>query len=230
MSRTFDKSKNVIVGFTVLFKQNGDYILSYSKSPVTSWGEYEKSVEELVYESVKEYRKQEQEPVNIIFHLTKKPGKDREINSVKNALTRLGSDIKYGFVHLNSYAGYRIFDASDSSYVPYSGLKVNLSNRQSLIMLDGRVPNKQRTSIGTPSVLEVTIHKDSTVPKDEYQRIIDQVYSFATVNWRGVINAKTVPVTTNYSTLIARIIGELGTDNWDEIVKNKSLMEKAWFL
>jgi len=37
MSRAMDKERRIIVGFTTIFKHNGDFILSYSKSPVTTW-------------------------------------------------------------------------------------------------------------------------------------------------------------------------------------------------
>jgi hypothetical protein len=35
MSRGIDRRKNVLVGFTTIFKENGDYIFHHSKCPVT---------------------------------------------------------------------------------------------------------------------------------------------------------------------------------------------------
>ncbi len=229
MSRALDPSSKVIVGFTVVFKQNGDFVLSYSKSPVTTWPEYEKGVEDLVYEAVYEYAKTEGEPEQIAFHFTKRPGR-REIESVNRAVSRLDFEIKYALIHVNSTSGFHLFDTSDPTRVPIVGLKVNLSNHGALLLLGGRDVRGLRPSIGTPSVLDVSVDKRSTVEQREYHRLIDQVFNLAFVNWRG-FNARTIPVTTYYGYLMAKIIGGIESiEEWNLISNNPSLMDKAWFL
>jgi hypothetical protein len=114
--------------------------------------------------------------------------------------------------------------------VPFAGLKVRLSSHEALLLLDGRDPRGLRPFIGTPRVLDVTIDKRSTVDYTDYQRLINQVFALAFVNWRG-FNARTTPVTTNYAYLIAKVISGLESlEEWNEIVANEGLIDKAWFL
>jgi hypothetical protein len=229
VSRAVDPTSRVIIGFAVVFKQNGDFVLSYSKSPVTTWGEYEMGVEDLVLEAINKYRRIETDPDQIVFHFSKRPGK-REIESISKALERLGLEARYALVHLNDSSGFRLFDTSHPSHVPFAGLKVRLSSHETLLLLDGRDPQGLRPFVGTPSVLDVTIDRRSTVDPHEHQRLVDQVFSLAFVNWRG-FNARTVPVTTNYAYLIARIASGLeSVDEWNRIISSEELTGKAWFL
>lgn len=229
MSRAMDKRKKVIVGFTTIFKHNGDFILSYSKSPVTTWEEYETGIENLVCEAIEEYQKKEENPSTLVFHFHKRTGR-KEIEAVKSAIESLGVDIKYALLHLNSYSSYRIFDSSDFTYVPFSGLMAPLSSRQALLVTDGRKPFFRRPYIGTPGVLEVTLDKESTIDFKEFPRLVEQVYYFSYVNWRG-FNARTIPVTINYPYLIARLVSGLESiEEWNSIITNGKLIDKAWFL
>jgi hypothetical protein len=229
MSRAMDKTKKVIVGFTTIFKHNGDFILSYSKSPVTTWDEYERGIENLVCEAIEEYQRREESPTTLVFHFHKRTGR-KEIQAVKSAVKCLGVDTKYALLHLNSYSSYRIFDSSDFTYVPYSGLMARLSSRQALLVTDGRRPLFRRPYIGTPGVLEITLDKESTIDFKEFPRLVEQVYCFSYVNWRG-FNARTIPVTINYSYLIARLVSGLeSVEQWNSIITNGKLIDKAWFL
>jgi hypothetical protein len=63
----------------------------------------------------------------------------------------------------------------------------------------------------------------------EFPRLVEQVFAFARVNWRG-FNAQTIPATLNYSYLVARLVTEVGADNWNAIVSAGALRDKAWFL
>ncbi|MEM0049775.1 MAG: Piwi domain-containing protein [Candidatus Bathyarchaeia archaeon] len=229
MSRTINKDKTAIVGFITIFKHNGDFILFYSKSPVTTWEAYQENLEKLVYEAIKEFEKKEELPSSLIFHFHKRTGK-KEIEAVKNAIEKIGVDIKYALLHLNSYSNYKIFDTTDYTYIPLIGLNVRLSSRQAILVTDGRRQYAKRPYIGTPNMLEVTMDKESTIDFREFPRLLEQVYRFSYVNWRG-FNAKTMPITIHYPYLIARLIGNLeDITKWNSIISNGRLMDKAWFL
>jgi len=229
MSRAMDRTRKVIVGFTTIFKHNGDFILSHSKSPVTTWEDYEKGVENLVCEAIKEYQKKEETPNTLVFHFHKRTGR-KEIQAVKSAIESLSIDVKYALLHLNSYSSYRIFDTSDFTYVPLIGLMVRLSSRQALLITDGRRAFSRRPYVGTPHVLEITMDKESTMDYKEFLRLIEQVFHFSYVNWRG-FNARTVPITINYSYLLARLVSGLESiEEWNSIITNGKLIDKAWFL
>jgi hypothetical protein len=229
MSRAMDKNRKVFVGFSTIFKSNGDYILFYSKSPVSSWGEYENQLEDLTYEAIKEYELKEKLPENIVFHFHKKTGR-KEINAVQNAIKRIGKDIKYAILHLNSYSSFRLFDTSHSTYIPLTGLTVKLGSRQALLLSDGREDNRKRRGIGSPFPLEITMDKLSTMDNSEFPRLVKQVYDFSYVNWRA-FNASNIPVTINYPYLIAKLISNMeSVDIWNKLITNGKLVDKAWFI
>src|SRR5690606_22117437 len=123
-------------------------------------------------------------------------------------------------------------DTADPTYVPETGIKVSLSRNRALLFLDGR-PADRTTALrrrkGVPRVLEVVMDRRSTLPFDEFPRLVGQVFEFARVNWRG-FNAGAVPATLNYSALVARLVAQIGTDRWNAIASAGALRDKAWFL
>src|SRR5207247_80687 len=81
-----------IIGYTTVFKSDGDYRLN-SCTPPSDFLSYEKNLETLIIESVNEVAKLEGigegETIRIIFHVFKKTGR-REVNAVNNAVGKLG--------------------------------------------------------------------------------------------------------------------------------------------
>ena len=45
-----------------------------------------------------------------------------------------------------------------------------------------------------------------------------------------ITNLSSGPVTLNYSKLIARMVIELGIQNWNQIITEGKLRDKSWFL
>jgi len=230
ISRAQDRTKQFVVGFVTLFTQDGDFLFLHSLAPVLKW-EREKYVERLanlIIEASHEYCQRQGPPDVIILHLCKRPGRSREIEAIERALQQIGDSVPYALLHLNDYSSYRLFDASHATYIPPSGLKVELSRRHSLLLLDGRVGDR-RYRRGVPRVLDITMDRRSTMSADEFPRLTYQIYNFTRVNWRG-FNARAVPVTLNYSYLIARLIVEIGADTWNQVISAGRLRDKAWFL
>ena len=222
MSRALDKHKNVIVGFTTIFKDNGDYILYHSKSPVKKWDEYEAGLEDLVKEALQAYKSLYGDPKSLVVHFHKRTGV-HEVKAVTAAIDAIGLDIPYALLHLNSDSSHFPFDGGSGNRAVPQGLQVNLGVRQALIVSNVSYG-------GEPSIIEVTMDKQSTMKYDEFPRLVEQIYNFGFVNWRG-FGAKALPVTIYYPYLIARMIGELDDPSkWNEIVANTKLVDKAWFL
>jgi len=229
ISRAQDKNKKFVVGFVTLFTQEGDFLLLYSSAPV-EWDKdkYVRGLTQLIVEAYEEYRQIQGKPEAIVLHLCKRPGKLREVKAIQKAIQEIDTSIPYALIHLNDDSSYRLFDTGHATYVPRSGLKVNLGSRNALLLLDGRMGDERR-SRGVPKVLDIRMDKRSTMPVDEFPYLIRQIYNFARVNWRG-FNARAVPVTLNYSYLIARLIMEIGPENWNRIISEGRLRDKAWFL
>jgi argonaute-like protein implicated in RNA metabolism and viral defense len=236
VSRALDRQRNFVVGFVTLFTYDGDYQFLYSLSPKpTEWSkldEYRDALANLIVEAFEEYTQQQGQPTSLVIHICKRPGKYREIAAVEKALQEIGNNMPYALVHLNDDSNYRLFDTSHQTYIPESGIKVNLSSRSALLLLDGRPPDVQggiRRKRGVPRVLEVTMDHRSKMPIDQFSRLVQQVFEFSRVNWRG-FNAQAVPATLNYSYLVARLVAEIGARNWNAIVSAGILRDKAWFL
>jgi hypothetical protein len=236
VSRALDRQRNFVVGFVTLFTYDGDYQFLYSLSPKpTEWSkldEYRDALANLIVEAFEEYTQQQGQPTSLVIHICKRPGKYREIAAVEQALQTIGNHIPYALVHLNDDSNYRLFDTSHQTYIPESGIKVNLSPRSALLLLDGRPPDAQsgiRRKPGVPRVLEVTMDHRSTMAIDRFPDVVQQVFEFARVNWRG-FNAQAIPATLNYSYLVARLVAEIGAQNWNAIASAGVLRDKAWFL
>ncbi len=236
VSRAVDRQRNLVVGFVTLFTHDGDYQFLYSLSPRPSeWSrlnEYRDSLAQLIVEAYTEYEKQQDAPTSLVVHLCKRPGKYREIAAVEQALQTIGDTVPYALVHLNDDTNYRLFDTAHPTCVPETGIKVNLSCHSALLFLDGRPPGTRggmRKRRGVPRVLEVVMDRRSTMSIDEFPRLVRQVFEFARVNWRG-FNAQAIPATLNYSYLVARLVAEIGAQNWNPIASTGRLRDKAWFL
>lgn len=237
VSRALDRNRNMVVGFITLFTHDGDYQLLYSLSPnLVSWeklDEYRDALAQLIVEAYQEYSKHQGAPGKLVIHLCKRPGKFREVAAAEQAMRTLGQNLPFAIVHLNDDTSYRLFDTAHPTYVPQPGIKVDLNRYTALLFLDGRVPDgtgqEVRRKRGVPRVLEVYLDRRSTIDADEFPRLVQQVFDFARVNWRG-FNAQAVPATLNYSYLVAHLVSEVGADNWNAIASAVSLRDKAWFL
>jgi len=227
VSRAQDKNKRYLVGFVTLFTHNGDFLLMHSKAPVIDWDNYVKGLESLISEAIDEYEKKQGKPEEIIVHFHKRPGY-RELESINNALKNSNSQIPYALLHINEYSNFRLFDTSHRTYIPESGLKVDISKHESILLIDGRIGN-ERKKVGVPRVLDIIMDKRSTLPINNFPDLVKQISDFSRINWRG-FNASAIPVTLNYSKLIARLISEIGVEDWNQIVASGKLRDKSWFL
>lgn len=229
ISRAQDRFRKYLVGYVTLFTQDGDFVFFHSKAPVPviRWEDYINGLSAIVTESIQEYEKKKGAPEEIIVHFSKRPGY-KELDAIRDAVVNANKKIPFALLHLNEYSNFRLFDTTDRTFVPECGLKVELGRRESLLLLDGRVDGVRRR-MGVPRVLDIVLDKRSTLPAENFPGLVEQIYNFARVNWRG-FNARSVPVTLNYSRLIARVIAEAGAERWNEIIASVKLKDKSWFL
>lgn len=222
ISRTKDE-KNFLVGFVTIFTYNGDFLLLNSAAPVIEWEKYLENLSELLVSSIKEFKMIVGDPSKIILHFSKKPGK-KEKDTIESAL---GKDIPYALIHINDSSNFRIFDSTHPTYVPPKGLLVRLSLHEALLVNRGRINGW--TKIGVSRVLNIRVDKRSNINPAEFLNLITHIHDLSYVNWRG-FNAESVPVTLNYSRLIARIIRDIGAEKWNDIITQTKLRDKSWFL
>jgi len=229
VSRAMDRNKNFIIGYTTIYKGNGDFILSKFQAPVSTYSDYENHLNSLITSSIETYREKEGEPHTIICHFHKRTSKT-EVEAIAKSLEDATSNAKYALLHLNNYSNYRLFDTSDNTFVPYDGLMVKIGSRQAVLLTTGRDKKTNKPRMGTPVPTEITMDRRSTVEIEYFYDMVKQIYNFSRINWRG-LNASTIPVTINYSKLIAKLLANIGDiSDWNRILNNGKLTNKAWFL
>jgi hypothetical protein len=227
VSRAQDRDRRFVVGFVTLFNQDGEFLLMHSKTPVVRWEDYVSSLEDLIVEAYEEYAGLSGPPDSLVLHFHKRPGWE-ENSAVDRALVRLGDSTSYSLLHLNEFSPFRLFDTTHTTHVPPSGLAVDVGARRALLLLDGLEGGK-RQRIGVPNIWDISMDARSTTPVAAFPRLVGQVHRFSKVNWRG-FNARSIPVTVNYSKLICDQVLDIGLDSWNSLVAHGRLRDKAWFL
>lgn len=231
VSRVKDRSGSMIVGIVTMFTQDGDFLLSDYLAPTPlqyATEDYVEGLANLIAKAYSAYKLEYGAPESIVIHICKRPGKSNEVDAAVRAIAKIGEPVPYALEHLNDDTNFRMFDTSASHCVPPSGLTVPLSKRRSVLLMDGIV-NNRRARRGMPTPLEIGLDARSTIPVEEFPGLVRQVADFSRVNWRG-FNAYATPATLNYSYLIAKMISEVGISNWNAIIAEGRLHDKAWFL
>jgi Piwi domain len=231
-----------VVGFTTVFSGDGDYRIANRSQAVP----YEKYGQELLatlkqtVETVsRDMNWQEGDHVRLIFHAFK-PFRNIEAESVKTLMNSLGRyDVDFAFVEISQHHPYLLFDEGQGGifdyesktkkgiYAPDRGQMVKLSKWEVLIVLTGPRDVK-RPEDGLPSPVLLRLHRESTFTDTTY--LARQVYAFANHSWKSFFPGS-LPVTVEYSELIAGLLGKLGClPNWNADVLWGRIGRSRWFL
>ena len=224
-----------VVGYTSLFKANGDYLLA-ACTPAEPWDKYETALTNTIVSAVRDVAKQEGiEPgseMRLIFHVFKSTGK-RENRSIEAALKELSTyRIEHALVHVNNDHSFLIFDRANCSnqnsnvnFLPPRGTVVALGERERLLHLVGPMQYKNR---GMSPPIKLTLDRTSTFQDIDY--LTGQVFGFSFMSWAG-FQPITEPVTIVYSELIAGLTAELRRiPNMNLDMLLTKLADKRWFL
>ncbi len=233
VSRAQDRQKNLIIGFVTVFANDGDYLFMQSTSPtpvpINQPDDYRDALTKLIVDAYREYAKARGEPESVILHLCKRAGRLREIDAIQRAMVEIGKKLPYALVHLNDDTNYRLFDTSHRTYVPETYLTAEVSDHSRLLLLDGRLGDERRKR-GLPRILEINLdHRSQGFESMDFPRLVSQIVNFSRINWRG-FNAQASPATLNYSKLIADLVADIGAPQWNAIIGDGRLADKAWFL
>ena len=222
-----------VIGFTTVFKNNGDFLLS-GCTPFCDFSSYEDKLEDVIVSSVEKVAEREGyrdgEELRIIFHVFKKTGR-RENQAVQKALERLKKyKIEYALLHVNDSHLFHMFDKTNnigipSDYIAPRGVAIELGPRERLINLIGP---KQYLGKGCPTPLRLTIDQCSTFKDINY--LCQQLFEFSFMSWRG-FNPAIAPATILYSKWIAQLNSKLRKiPNWNQHILSTQLADKRWFL
>jgi argonaute-like protein implicated in RNA metabolism and viral defense len=215
--------------FTTLFERNGTF--DYWSSDITSQEEYVQSLKKQIKTSIDDYIREHpgEEIKTITFHIAgKKPGR-KEQYAVKEAMQELGTNFNYALLHINTTSPFWVLD--DKFITPPDGLKVYLTYKDFLIVPEGRREDElPRRRLVRP--LRVTVI-DCTVPDEQIDTLIKEIYGLTRMNWRG-FNACKIPVSVYYPRLLAFSLFQLRSnpdiETFESITHQVSLRRKPWFL
>ena len=235
------------VGITTVFSGDGNYLL-YNLSKEVTYDEYQpallQSLKDCLDEIKARYAWQPGDKVRLIFHQSFKKFRDIEAAAVKQFVDDItGFDVEYAFVHISKSHSWEIFDTQSEGvnywdkdnykmmlkgeYVPRRGCSSPLGPQAALLTLTG--PYQLKTHLqGCPKPILVSVHKESTFNSQEY--LINQIFKLTFMSWRSFFPS-TMPVTIEYSDMIASLMGQLrGISNWNPDVLTTKLRESRWFL
>jgi hypothetical protein len=231
------------VGITTVFSGDGNYHLTNLSRAVTM-DAYPTAFLEALRKAVTKVQQdmnwQPKDHVRLVFHASFKRFNRDEIAAVKALMADLGDyEVECAFLQLSEQHPYLIFDTgqegafdyetrrSKGVHAPRRASTLQLSNRDMLLCLTG--PNEvKRPEDGMPRPLLLTVHKDSSFTDMTY--LTRQVFAFACHSWRTFLPGS-VPVTIQYSDLIAKTLGHLSLlDKWDPDVMLGRIGKTRWFL
>jgi Piwi domain len=231
------------VGITTVFSGDGNYHLSNVSKAVTMEKYPEAFLDSLrkaITKVQQDMNWQAKDHVRLVFHATFKRFNQGEVDSVKSLMGELGDyEVEYAFLQLSEQHPYLLFDKGQSGvkdfdtrrykgvYAPKRASSLQLSNRDLLLSLTGPSEVK-RPEDGMPRPLLLSLHRDSLFTDMTY--LSRQVFAFSCHSWRTFLPAS-LPVTIQYSDLIARTLGHLALfDRWDPDVMLGRIGKTRWFL
>lgn len=240
-SRLGDRER--YVGITTVFSGDGNYHLTNVSRAVTM-DCYQTAFLDALRKAVSKVQQdmnwQPKDHVRLVFHASFKRFNKDEVNAVKALMRELGDyEVEYAFLGLSEQHPYLLFDRSQNGvvdfdtkrskgvYAPKRASTLQLSNRTVLLCLTGPSEVK-RPEDGMPSPLLLDLHRDSSFTDMTY--LTRQVYAFSCHSWRTFLPAS-LPVTIQYSDLIARTLGHLSLfEKWDPDVMLGRIGKTRWFL
>ena len=230
------------VGITTVFTADGHYRVS-NVSREAPYDQYAAELLNALRTCIDDVKArngwQPQDTIRLIFHVFKDL-KDAEAQAVKTLVQSLTTEyagVEFAFLHIIEDHDWMMYDLSSPGVgegskvkgkcVPVRGHAVPISRSQMLITTTGPRELKVATH-GAPQPLLIQLHRESTFTDLDY--LAGQVFRFTALSWRRLYPSRT-PVTTVYSDLIARLLGQLrSVRNWNSDITSTKLRESRWFL
>lgn len=231
-----------VVGFTTVFSGDGDYRIA-NRSQAAPYDQYGAALLLTLQDTVEtvagNMNWQAGDHVRLIFHAFK-PFRGIEAGAVKKLMGKLSQyDVDFAFVEISQQHPYLLFDEAQDgvpdyetktrkgAFAPERGKTLELGKAETLLVLTGPRDVK-RPEDGLPSPVLLRLHRESTFTDMTY--LARQVYAFANHSWRSFFPGS-LPVTIQYSELIAKMLGELSRlPNWNAEVLWGRIGRSRWFL
>lgn len=231
------------VGITTVFNNDGNYYLSNVSKAVPA-ARYREAMLNSLRDVITKVRTEmnwlPREPVRLVFYASFKSFNGEEIESVKTLMQELGDyDVEYAFLQVIEDHPYVLFDLSQQGetdfetrgkkgvYAPARAGYLQLSSSEVMLSLTGPKEVK-RAQDGIPHPVLLKLHRESSFSDIAY--LTKQVFAFSCHSWR-TFQPASMPVTIQYSDLIARALGNLASlPRWDPGIMLGRIGRTRWFL
>lgn len=211
-------------GYAVTFVNNGIYRQTFSFTPTADEAAYEERLQSAIEAALAAEADVDEPPRRLIIHLAKRAG-SREIDAAERAMQAARFRVPVAFLRLDDSTLHDVADTGEDSFAPPKGLVVKLGSRRALVQTD------ELSATGAPDgPLLVAMDRRSTVPVEQFDELVAQVFRLAAANWRG-FNARSKPATLVYGEQLASLVGHLSDlDTWNPELLRSELRDRPWFL
>ncbi len=218
-----------LVGFANVFNQYGRWEFFSGGSDVTSYDQRSSHYESLVRSTLG--RLQLPDTPTICFHYSAKFSReDRE--AILRGARSVRPNGKYVFVWINTHHHVRLYDTrAESDGSAARGKYMIGGDRQIYLSTTGS--NPYRKVLGTPQVLEVNVHIESSsgvvASTPDLQALGSQVLSLTKLNWASTDSLCAEPITTKYAGDIAYLTAAFIRQG-GEFKIHSALERTPWFI
>ncbi|TXF87541.1 hypothetical protein FUA23_18295 [Neolewinella aurantiaca] len=209
------------LGHVNVFDRNG--IWKYMKSSINylNFEERQEEMPRLILNAVADYQSTNPNLRSIDIHYTKKFSA-KERNKVMRALESQPIEC-VNFISLNKGHSFHLFDSSRSTKVVGGGKIVILGKNRFLLS----------TSVQSNSdkIFEITVWingTDCNLSEDEILKISTRILSMTKLNWKSAVKLTSDPVTTKFSSEVAKLTNYFDLTSWREV--SNSLSNVPWFI
>jgi hypothetical protein len=215
---TFSRDNKFVLGIAQIFQNDGKY-LAGNCSPLSTFENYEKNLENHLYKILKPIidSLDKENTFRLIFHLFKSGSEEYEIKAINNLKDRFNDyNFEFALIHLSYGHNFRLYN-NDGKEAISQGLYIELNKHSALLHF---VNNSDLP-------LKIDIDKRSTFTSLFY--LSKQVYWFSHLSHRSYIPSKRT-VTIMYPSLMAQMTEKLKeVDGWD-YDRLTVISEKLWFI
>ncbi|WP_416456097.1 Piwi domain-containing protein [Saccharophagus degradans] len=217
---SLDQDNNRTIGFASVFDHHGAYVLG-GCSPLSNMENYAEKLREhikgIVAEAIQVQGVEPNSTIRLIFHLFKDASRYYEIKAILETIECFADyKIEYALVHISYHHPYRLYQEEGKNIVT-RGVFIEISDNWALLNM-----GVQRS---TPLLIKVD-------PRSTYTDLYDlskQILHFSHLSHKSFMPSNE-PVTTKYSSELARRTNDLLTvPHWD-IDMLQQLKEKVWFI
>jgi hypothetical protein len=227
----FDRESNKlkkIVGYTVCVTDGGRFKSSTTCKPFNSWDDFNKEFPAYLEKAIRENVDDDTE--EIVIHFPQKMGKTlagKVEDVIGRVSDKVGKYYPHATVRVTDKHSYYLWDASHKTYLPQEGNYAELGHDDALLMVPGRQSRRSILTVpGQP--LRLTL-EHSSLPSTSFRKVLRQAYALAGANWHA-FNAREMPITREYSELIAEELGNMDEYDIDFYEGLEQLSEVPWFL